>query len=126
MSDEYYSREQSTFRRAISFFTGLLPLFVLAHFLHHVMTALLTPLLPFIRNDFALNYTQDGWLLMSYNLAYGIGQLPGGWLADRIGNRIVLTIGVAGIAVIGLLIGLAPNLVILIALLAILGLAGGG
>ena len=90
------------------------------------MTALLTPLLPYIRDDFSLNYTQAGWLLMAYNLAYGIGQLPGGWLADRIGNRIVLTIGVTGIAVTGLLIGLSPNYVILALLLVILGLAGGG
>ncbi len=63
---------------------------------------------------------------MAYNLAYGVGQLPGGWLADRIGNRIVLTIGVAGIAVTGLLIGLSPNYIILGLLLVILGLAGGG
>ena len=90
------------------------------------MTALLTPLLPYIRDDFALNYTQAGWLLMAYNLAYGIGQLPGGWLADRIGNRIVLTIGVAGVALTGLLIGLSPNAIILGLLLVILGLAGGG
>jgi len=63
---------------------------------------------------------------MAYNLAYGIGQLPGGWLADRIGNRIVLTIGVAGVALTGLLIGLSPNAIILGLLLVILGLAGGG
>jgi MFS family permease len=59
-------------------------------------------------------------------LAYGISQLPAGWLADRIGPRIVLTIGVAGVGVAGLLIGLAPTYVMLALLLVLLGIAGGG
>ena len=88
--------------------------------------ALLTPLLPYIRNDFSLTYTQAGWLVLAYNLAYGISQLPGGWLADRIGPRLMLTIGVAGVAVAGLLIGLSPTYVILALFLVLLGVAGGG
>lgn len=88
--------------------------------------ALLTPLLPYIRNDFTLTYTQTGWLVLAYNLAYGISQLPGGWLADRIGPRTMLAIGVAGVAVVGLLIGLSPTYVILALFLVLLGIAGGG
>jgi MFS family permease len=110
----------------LSFLTGLLPLFVLAHFGHHLMMALLVPLLPYIRNDFSLTYTQAGWLVLAYHLAYGISQLPGGWLADRIGPRIMLTIGVAGVAVAGLLIGLSPTYVVLALFLVLLGVAGGG
>ena len=99
---------------------------MLAHFGHHLMMALLTPLLPYIRNDFSLSYTQVGGLLFAYNIAYGISQLPAGWLADRIGPRIMLTIGVAGVAVAGLLIGLSPTYIILALLLVLLGLVGGG
>ena len=90
------------------------------------MMALLTPLLPFIRDDFTLNYTQAGWLVLAYNLAYGLSQLPAGWLADRIGPRIMLAIGVAGVAVIGLLIGFSPTYIVLALFLVLLGLAGGG
>ena len=90
------------------------------------MMALLIPLLPYIRNDFSLTYTQAGWLVLAYHLAYGISQLPGGWLADRIGPRIMLTIGVAGVAVAGLLIGLSPTYVVLALFLVLLGVAGGG
>ena len=99
---------------------------MLAHFGHHLIMALLTPLLPYIRNDFSLTYTQAGWLVLAYNLAYGISQLPGGWLADRIGPRFMLTIGVAGVAVAGLLIGFSPTYVILALFLVLLGLVGGG
>ncbi|MEE9399815.1 MAG: MFS transporter [Dehalococcoidales bacterium] len=99
---------------------------MLAHFGHHLMMALLTPLLPYIRNDFSLTYTQVGWLVLAYNLTYGLSQLPGGWLADRLGPRIMLTIGVAGVAVVGLLIGLSQTYIILALFLVLLGIAGGG
>lgn len=88
--------------------------------------ALLSPLLPFIRSDFSLSYTQVGGLLFAYNIAYGISQLPAGWASDRFGPRIMLTVGVAGVAVAGLLIGLAPSYIVLALFLVILGLAGGG
>ncbi len=104
----------------------MLPLFVVAHFGHHLMMALLSPLLPFIRSDFTLSYTQVGGLLFAYNIAYGISQLPAGWAADRLGPRIMLTVGVAGVAFAGLLICLSPNYVILALFLVILGLVGGG
>lgn len=90
------------------------------------MMALLIPLLPYIRNDFSLTYTQAGWLILAYHLAYGISQLPGGWLADRIGSRIMLTMGVSGVAVAGLLIGLSPTYVVLALFLVLMGVVGGG
>ena len=43
-----------------SLFSGLLPLFVLAHFGHHLLTALPVPMLPLIRDEFTLDYTQSG------------------------------------------------------------------
>jgi len=88
--------------------------------------ALLSPLLPFIRNDFSLSYTEIGGLLFAYNIAYGVSQLPAGWVADRIGPRIMLTVGVAGVAFAGLLIGLSPTYVMLVLFLVLLGIAGGG
>jgi MFS family permease len=104
----------------------MLSLFVLAHFGHHLMMALLSPLLPFIRDDLSLSYTQVGGLLFAYNISYGISQLPAGWLADRLGPRIMLTAGVAGVAFAGLLIGFSPNYIVLALFLVILGLMGGG
>ena len=61
---------------------------MLAHFGHHLLTALPVPLLPMIRDDFGLDYTQSGLVITAFSLAYGIGQLPAGWLADRIGTRV--------------------------------------
>ncbi len=112
--------------RVFSSLSGLLPLFVVAHFGHHLLAALRAPLLPYIRDDFALSYTQAGWLVSTWNLSYGLSQLPAGWLADRIGPRIVLTIGVAGVALFALLVGLSPTYIVMALFLVLAGIAGGG
>jgi len=104
----------------------LLPLFVLAHFGHHLLTALPVPLLPMIRSDFALDYTRSGWVVSAFTLCYGIGQLPGGWLADRIGPRSMITIGICGVALAGFLVGLSQTFVMMVFLLALMGFLGGG
>ena len=104
----------------------MLPLFVLAHFGHHLVSALLVPLLPFIRDDLSLDYTQTGWLVSAFTLAYGISQLPAGWIADRIGRRVVITIGIVGGALTGLIIGLSTTYIMMIVFLVLMGIAGGG
>jgi len=109
-----------------SLFTGLVPLFVLAHFSHHILTSLTVPLLPFIRNDFVLDYTQSGMVVSAFSLAYGIGQLPAGWLADRISARAVITIGISGVALAGFFVGLSQTFMVIIIALGLLGLTGGG
>jgi len=106
-------------------FSGLLPLFVLAHFSHHLVNALPVPLLPMIRSDFALSYTQAGFIISAFSLSYGIAQLPAGWLADRVGSRLLITIGICGVALAGLLVGLSQTYIMLITFLVLMGLLGG-
>ncbi len=107
-------------------FSGFLPLFVLAHLTHHLVTALPVPLLPFIRDDFGLTYTQAGLVISAFGVVYGVSQLPAGWLADRIGARLLITIGIIGVAVTGLLAGLSQTYLMLIVFLALMGILGGG
>ena len=105
---------------------GLLPCFVVAHFVHHLLTALPIPLLPLIRSDYSLDYTLSGWVVSAFNLAYGMGQLPAGWLADRIGPRIIITVGICGVALAGLFVGLSQSFGMLLFFLALMGFLGGG
>ncbi|MBA7480098.1 Multidrug resistance protein MdtG [subsurface metagenome] len=107
-------------------FSGLLPLFVLAHLSHHLVTALPGPLLPYIRDEFALDYTRAGFIMSAFGVVYGICQLPGGWLADRFGPRILLTVGIVGVSITGLLVGMSPNYLVLLAGLVLMGILGGG
>ncbi len=109
-----------------SLFSGLLPLFVLAHLSHHLVTALPVPLLPYIRDEFALDYTRAGFIISAFGVIYGICQLPAGWLADRFGPRILLTVGIIGVGTAGLLAGMSPNYIVLLVSLALMGILGGG
>jgi predicted MFS family arabinose efflux permease len=94
--------------------------------MHHLLTALPVPLLPLIRDNFALDYTRSGLVISAFSLSYGISQLPAGWLADRIGPRILITIGICGVALAGLLVGLSQTYIMMLVFLVLMGMAGGG
>ncbi len=93
---------------------------MLAHLAHHLVTALPVPLLPFIRDDFGLDYMQAGLVISAFGVVYGISQLPAGWLADRIGARRLITISIIGVAVTGILTGLSQSYLMLIVFLALM------
>ena len=105
---------------------GMLLLFVMAHFGHHLLTALPVPLLPMIRSDFGFDYTHSGLVMSAFNIAYGLGQLPAGWLADRFGPRLLITVGICGVAVAGSLVGLTHTFALMIFFMALMGVLGGG
>lgn len=99
---------------------------MIAHLAHHLLTSLPTPLLPFIRDDFGLDYTRSGLVVSAFGIAYGIGQLPAGFLADRVGPRKVITVGICGVAVVGILVGLSQTFTMMLVFMALMGIAGGG
>ncbi len=111
---------------ATSGISRLIALLAGAHFSHHVLTALLVPLLPFIRDEFGLSYAQSGIVTSAFTLSYGLAQLPAGWLSDRVGPRYMLLVGISGVAVAGALVGLSPVFALLLAGLVLMGIAGGG
>lgn len=101
-------------------------LFAFAHFAHHVITALIVPMLPYIRDDFGLSYTQIGVVSAAFTIAYGVSQLPTGWLSDHLGPRKLLLIGISGVGLIGAFVGLANSYWAIIVIFLFLGIAGGG
>lgn len=48
----------------------------------------------FLANAYSLSDTQLGWIFSAFLAGYALFQTPGGWLADRLGSRRVLTAGV--------------------------------
>ncbi len=88
--------------------------------------AMLRPLMPMIRTDFNLSYTQAGWTMSAFSLTNGISNLPSGWLADRIGPRVMVLLSVTGVAIAGLFIGLSHSYSALIGFLVLAAIMGGG
>ena len=105
---------------------ALVVLFALAHLAHHLVTALPVPLLPFIRDEFNLDYTRAALVVSAFSIPYGFSQLPGGWLADRFGARRLILVGISGVALAGLGIGLSTSYTMLLVALFVMGALGGG
>src|SRR5262249_45498868 len=71
---------------------------------------------PYLREGLGLSDGQMGDLLGALSLMYAIGQLPGGWLADRYGARWMLAIYLAGWSLMTGLMGLADTFLVLLLL----------
>jgi MFS family permease len=112
--------------KARSFFLSSLPFFILAHATHHLLTALPQPMQPFIQDEFKLSKAQLGGVTAAFSLPSGASQLPAGWLADRIGPTWLITVGVLGVGVGGLLVGLSHSYVMLLMFLVVMGIMAGG
>src|SRR5256886_7231216 len=65
---------------------ALLGTITAAHFSHHVTNSLLNPLLPLIRDSFALSYAESGFAVSAFSIAAGLANAPGGMLADPLGS----------------------------------------
>lgn len=113
-------------RKQSSFFLSALPFFIVAHCVHHLLTSLPQPLLPFIRAEFNLSYTQSAFVISAFSLSNAFSQLPSGFLADRIGTRSLITIGIVGVAIAGLMVGLSQTYVMMLVFLMFMGLTAGG
>lgn len=99
--------------------------FAVAHFSHHVSNSLLSPLLPLIRDTFALSYTQQGLAVSAFSLSVGLANAPMGVLADRIGSRTVLAGGLVLLGLSSVALSLAGEYWHLLVLLAAMGIISG-
>jgi len=108
------------------YFSGLAPLFLFAHFGHHIVGAMLRPLMPMIRTDLGITYAQAGWLISVFAVTTGLSQLPSGWMADRFGTRFIILVSVTGVAIAGFFIGFTNSYAMLVGLLIVTALLGGG
>jgi len=108
------------------FLSGLVPLFVFAHFGHHGVGSMMRPLMPMIRSDLGMNLTQAGYLMSAFSITNGVSQLPAGWLADKFGARLMVLLGITGVAVAGFFIGFSNSFMALVIFLVISAIMGGG
>jgi len=77
-----------------------------AHLVSHYYIILLAPLLPFVRAEYGVSYTDIGIALATFNIVTAALQAPAGFLVDRVGARILLIgallLGAGAFAVVGL------------------------
>jgi MFS transporter, FSR family, fosmidomycin resistance protein len=102
--------------------TRILGLISTGHFLSHFYFLTLPPLFPFLKEAFGVGYTELGLMMTLTYAASALAQVPVGFLVDRTGARLVLTVGLALLAVGFGLVGLAPSFVVVLGLTMMAGL----
>jgi len=65
----------------------VLLLTVAAYMITYLDRVLLSAAVPSIQKEFGFSLITMGWVLGSYQIAYAVFQIPGGWLGDRLGAR---------------------------------------
>jgi sugar phosphate permease len=65
----------------------ILLLTVAAYMITYLDRVLLSAAVPSIQKEFGFSLITMGWVLWSYQIAYALFQIPGGWLGDRFGAR---------------------------------------
>ncbi len=93
----------------------------LAHFVSHFLQLALAPLLPFIRGDLGVSFTELGFVLAVFYGTSGVGQMAAGVLVDRLGPDRLLLAGMAIQAAATAAMGFAPGTAALIALAFVAG-----
>ena len=81
-------------------------LVVLCQITHGITFSAMPLLLPLIREDLQISFTQAGLLSAALTFTYGLGQIPAGFLSDRYGPRRLFFIGLMGWSAFSLCIGL--------------------
>src|SRR5688572_11607652 len=80
-------------------------LVVLCQVAHFLTFAALPLLLPAIREDLAISFTQAGMLAAAGSLSYACTQIPAGYLSDRYGPRRLFFAGLLGWSALSLAFG---------------------
>src|SRR5579885_1071659 len=94
-----------------------------AHFVSHYYIILLAPLLPFVRADYGVSYTEIGLAFAIFNTVSAVLQAPAGFLVDRLGARLPLISALVLGASAFLVVGLTSSYWLLIAMFAVAGTA---
>lgn len=86
-------------------------------------TALAVAVIP-IEHDLGTTLNRVQWVINAYTVVFGVLIVTGGRLADMLGRRRVFILGAAIFGTFSLLGGLAPNIELLIAARAVMGVGG--
>src|SRR6202142_2927833 len=86
-----------------------LAMLVVAGVINYIDRATLAVANPLIREDLGLSIADMGYLLSAFLWSYAFSQLPTGAMVDRLGPRILLTIGLGLWSFAQLLGGLVQN-----------------
>ena len=93
-----------------------------AHFTSHVYILILAPLLPFVRAEYGVSYTEIGLAWAAFNIVSATLQTPAGFLVDWLGARTLLIAGLIVGAMSFIVVGLVDSFWVMVAMFALTGI----
>jgi len=99
----------------------ILGLTTTSHGLVHLYEGVLPPLLPLVMAEFGTDYFTMGIIVSVFSYAFGLGSLPAGILADRIGPRRLVSLYLFGAGSAGLLVLPAGSLLMYAIIMGLMG-----
>jgi MFS family permease len=93
-----------------------------AHFMSHYYIIALAPLMPFVRDEYQVTYTQISLAFTVFNIVTAVFQTPAGFLVDRLGARALLILGLAIGAATFITAGLVNSFWVMLAMFAVAGI----
>ena len=97
----------------------------MAFFATMVARLAISPVVPAISAEFGVSNSLIGLALSGMWLSYAASQFPSGLVGDRVGERLVILVAVAGTAIGSLLLALSPVFALFVVLTVVLGGAAG-
>ncbi len=92
-----------------------------SHGLVHLYEGVLPPLLPLVMAEFGTDYFTMGIIVSVFSYAFGLGSLPAGILADRIGPRRLVSLYLFGAGCAGVLVLPAGSLLLYAIIMGLMG-----
>jgi len=99
----------------------ILGLTTTSHGLVHLYEGVLPPLLPLVMAEFGTDYFTMGIIVSVFSYAFGLGSLPAGILADRIGPRRLVSLYLFGAGCAGILVLPAGSLLLYAIIMGLMG-----
>ena len=92
-----------------------------SHGLVHLYEGVLPPLLPLVMAEFGTDYFTMGIIVSVFSYAFGLGSLPAGILADKIGPRRLVSLYLFGAGAAGVLVLPAGSLLFYAIVMGLMG-----
>ncbi|HEY7231682.1 MAG TPA: MFS transporter [Pseudolabrys sp.] len=93
-----------------------------AHFISHYYIIVLAPLLPFVRDEYRVTYTQIGLAFTAFNIVTALFQTPAGFLVDKLGAHVLLVLGLTIGAAAFTMVGLVDSFWVMVAMFGVAGI----
>src|ERR1700754_2936860 len=119
MADVLAAPQQAKTDASLRTLTGI----SIAHWVSHFHILVLPMLFPFLKEQLGVGYIELGFALTVFAVVSGLTQAPMGYLADRIGARKILLIGLSAGGLALMMLGVHLSYSWLIASAVLLGLA---